>query len=272
MEVRDLWPESIKSVGAIGDSPVFRFLSWLEFKLYKSATRIITVTDAFKERIIQRNINPEKISVIKNGANLTLFSPREKNLKLIEQHNLKNKFVFGFIGTIGMAHKLDFIIKAAQNITDSSIHFLIVGSGAEKKNLEILIETEKIQNVTLLGLIPKEKVPDYLSIVDCALINLRKSDTFKTVIPSKIFECSAMGKPILIGVDGEARGIIEKYSAGLFFEPENEKDFLNKVKELKSDSALYNRLKEGCSVLAHEYDRVKLAKNMLDIITGGSRC
>ena len=267
MEVRDLWPESIRSVGAISDSPVFRFLSWLELRLYKSANKIITVTDAFKERIIQRDINPDKIKVIKNGANLILFSPRQKNSKLIEELNLENKFVFGFIGTIGMAHKLDFVIKAALKITDSSIHFLFIGSGAEKNNLENLIESEKVRNVTMHGLIPKESVPDYLSVIDCALINLKKSDTFKTVIPSKIFECAAMGKPILLGVDGEAREIIEKYSAGLYFEPENEEDFLNKIKELRSNTRLYNQLKEGCSVLAMEFDRVKLAKNMVEILT-----
>jgi glycosyltransferase involved in cell wall biosynthesis len=266
MEVRDLWPESIKSVGAIKDSPVYRFLSWLELRLYKSADKIITVTDAFKDRIIERGIDPSKIEVIKNGANLKLFSPIDRNNKLINELGLTGKFIFGFIGTIGMAHKLDFIITSAQKIGDPDIHFLFIGAGAEKKNLDSMVEEGGIKNVTILGMIPKNAVPDYLSIIDCTLINLKRSETFKTVIPSKIFESAAMGKPILLGVDGEARSIVEGYSAGLFFEPENEDDLIAKIKVLKSDKSLYQNLKNGGLTLALEFDRVKLAKAMIEII------
>jgi len=266
MEVRDLWPESIKSVGAIKDSPVLRFLSWLELRLYKSANTIITVTDAFKVKIIERGIDPFKIKVIKNGANLELFKPTERNDKLLYELGLTGKFIFGFIGTIGMAHKLDFIIKSAQRIDDPSIHFLFIGAGAEKKNLDAMVEEGRIKNVTILGMIPKNSVPDYLSIIDCTLINLKRSETFKTVIPSKIFESAAMGKPILLGVDGEARSIVEGYPAGLFFEPENEEDLITKIKALKSDTNLYNKLRNGGLKLALEFDRVKLAKEMIEII------
>jgi|ERR1035437_216627 glycosyltransferase involved in cell wall biosynthesis len=266
MEVRDLWPESIRSVGAMKDSPILKFFTWLELRLYKSAVQIITVTDSFKIRISQRGIDPDKIKVIKNGANLKLFSPRQKNERLLDELGLDGKFIFGFIGTIGMAHKLDFIIKSGQKIDDPSIHFLFIGAGAEKKNLESLIKEDQVKNVTLLGLIAKEKVPDYLSIIDVALINLKRSETFKTVIPSKIFESAAMEKPILLGVDGESRQIIETYSAGIFFEPENESDFLEKLYLLKNDKALYERLKLGCKNLVKDFDRVNLAKDMADIL------
>ena len=179
MEVRDLWPESIKSVGAMKDSPVLKFFTWLELKLYKSANQIITVTDSFKIRITQRGIDPDKIKVIKNGANLKLFSPRQKNNRIITELGLEGKFIFGFIGTIGMAHKLDFVINSARKMDDHSIHFLLIGAGAEKKNLEALIEENQVKNVTIHGLIAKEMVPDYLSIIDVALINLKEVKLLK---------------------------------------------------------------------------------------------
>jgi len=260
MEVRDLWPESIKTVGAMKDNFIIRYFERVEFRLYHSARHIITVTDTFKKRIVSRGFNPMKISVIKNGANHELFIPRPKNNDILSDLGLKGKFIVGFIGTLGMAHKLDFILTAAEKITDPSIHFLIIGAGAERKNLEELIEKRKPRNVTLHGMIPKESVPEYLSIIDVALINLRKSETFKAVIPSKIFESSAMERPILLGVDGEARQIIESYPAGLFFEPENESDLLEKLFLLKDDVALYERLKSGCHQLAIDYDRVIQAK------------
>ncbi|MBN2612412.1 MAG: glycosyltransferase family 4 protein [Bacteroidales bacterium] len=263
MEVRDLWPESIVSVGALKESALLHFLSWIEKSLYQSARLIITVTHTFKTRITARGIDASKIRVVPNGANVKLFIPREKNITLVNRLGLQQKFVFGFIGTMGMAHKLDFIINAAKKITDPSLHFLLIGSGAERKNLESLIEKEQVTNVSLYGLIPKNEVPEYLSVTDCALINLRKSETFKTVIPSKIFECAAMGKPILLGVDGEAREIIERYEAGLFFEPEDENDFLQKVQSMKTDRQRYKTMVEGGLRLAREYDRANLAGEMI---------
>ncbi len=266
MEVRDLWPESIKTVGAMTDNFVIRYFERLEIRLYRSACQIIPVTDSFKENIIKKGINPAKISVIKNGANLTLYTPRPKNQQILTELGMKGKFIVGFIGTLGMAHKLDFIIEAASKINNTGIHFLFIGAGAEKKHLELLIEEIKPGNVTLLGMIQKDRVPDYLSVIDVSLINLRKAETFKTVIPSKIFESAAMEKPILLGVDGESRQIVESYPAGLYFEPENESDFIEKLYLLKNDKALYESLKRGCQKLVKDFDRVSLAKDMAEIL------
>ena len=266
MEVRDLWPETIKTVGAMKDNFVIRYLEKQEMRLYNSASHIITVTDTFKERISERGIKPDKISVVKNGANHSLYTLRNKNQKILSELVLDNKFIVGFIGTLGMAHKLDFIIEASEKIKDPSIHFLFVGAGAEKKNLEKLVQKKKVKNATLLGMISKEAVPEYLSILDVSLITLKKCETFKTVIPSKIFESSAMGKPILLGVDGEARRMIESYPAGLYFEPENENDFLEKLYKIKMDKDLYLNLTRGCKQLAEDYDRVKLARSMAGVL------
>jgi hypothetical protein len=71
-----------------------------------------------------------------------------------------------------------------------------------------------------------------------------------------------MGKPILLGVNGEARQIIEDYSAGLYFEPENQSDFVEKLLLLKNDKNLYKTCQRGCRKLAKDFDRRKLAKKM----------
>ncbi len=117
----------------------------------------------------------------------------------------------------------------------------------------------------MLDSIAKDQVSRYLSLVDISLINLKKNDLFKTVIPSKIFENAAMEIPILIGVDGEARQIIEKYKAGLFFEPENKEAFFSKLKEITDQDNL-EKFKIGCKELAVDFDRKKLAKKMYSII------
>lgn len=266
-ELRDLWPESIKTVGAMKQGRTIEILEKIELFLYRNATRIIAVTDAFKANLIRRGVLEEKIDVITNGSNVELFYPRPKNQLLLNQLNLNRKFIIGYIGTHGLAHSLDFIIRSISKISDPDIHFLFIGDGAMKSTIVTLSRELNLTNITFLNPISKEQVPDYLSICDVSLAPLKKEDNFKTVIPSKIFEASAMQKPTLLGVEGEAQEIIEHYNAGLCFEPENEKDFIEKVILIKENPKIYQDLQQGCKTLAEAYDRKKLAKRMLSIIS-----
>jgi glycosyltransferase involved in cell wall biosynthesis len=265
-ELRDLWPESIKTVGAMKQGKAIDTLEKIELGLYKSCNKVVAVTDAFKTNLINRGIDTNKIEVVTNGSNMELFSPREKNQELLKSLNLENKFVIGYIGTHGMAHSLDFIVNSISKIKDEDIHFLFIGDGAMKQKVLEIAKYLNIKNATFLNPIKKDDVPDYLNICDVSLAPLKKEDNFKTVIPSKIFEASAMLKPTLLGVEGQAQEIIETHNAGLCFEPENEKDFIEKVQILKNNKEKYIELQKGCEELAMAYDRKRLAQKMLEII------
>ena len=265
-ELRDLWPESIRTVGAMKQSRVLDWLEKVELWLYKDASRVVAVTDAFKKNLIDRGINAKKIDVVTNGANLDLYIAKEKDVELVNELGLRDKFIVGYIGTHGMAHSLDFIISTLEKVKDPDIHFLFVGGGAVKQDIVKMAEELELKNVTFLDPVSKEEVPAYLSIIDVSLAPLKKSDTFKTVIPSKIFEASAMQKPTLLGVEGQAQEIIEKYGAGVCFKPEDEADFLLKLQQLKNDRNLYNSCLKGCKELANDFDRKRLADKMLEII------
>jgi glycosyltransferase involved in cell wall biosynthesis len=267
MEVRDLWPESIVAVGAMKKGKVIHFFEWLEYRLYKNATHIVVVTDTFKEKIIDRGIEGAKISIHKNGANLEMYKPLPKDEELLTKLDLKDKTVFAYIGTHGMAHGLEFILNSVAPLShsDPNLHFLFIGDGAERANLIELKNRLGITNVTFATSVPKNEVVRYLSIMDVAVVNLKKSDTFKTVIPSKIFEAAAMQKPILLGLEGETKGIIDQYNAGLCYEPENAAEFVQKAKEIIEERN-YQSFKEGCNQLAQAFNREKIAKDMLKTI------
>ncbi|MDG5767486.1 glycosyltransferase family 4 protein [Balneolales bacterium ANBcel1] len=265
-ELRDLWPESIKSVGAIHDGFLYRFLEKIELFLYRKAHHIIPNTYAFGDNLVGRGIPEEKISVIPNGANLELFDPGTDSGDLRDSMGLGGKFVIGYIGTHGMAHALDFVIRSIVQLQDTSIHFIFIGDGAMKKHTMQLAEDFGLDNVTFLDPVPKNDMPRYLALVDASLAPLIKTETFKTVIPSKIFEAGAMGKPMLLGVDGQARSIVEEHGSGLYFEPENTEDFIARVKQLAGDPELQHRLGEGGKKLARAFDRKKLASEMLDVL------
>jgi glycosyltransferase involved in cell wall biosynthesis len=261
MEVRDLWPESITAVGATKRNVAIRFFEWLEKRMYISASKIVVVTDSFAKTLIEKHqVDSKKIKVIKNGANLELYQPQPKNQKLISDLRLENKFIIGYIGTHGMAHALNFVLRSAKNISDPTIHFLLIGAGAKRKELVELKNQLQLENVTMLESISKTEVVQYTSILDVGLVNLKRSETFHSVIPSKIFELAAMHKPILLGVEGESAAIVEHYQVGYTFIPEDQADFFAKIKAIKNASFDYSRLLE-------DFDRTNLAKEMLDFIS-----
>lgn len=247
------------------DNLFIRHFEWQEKRCYKSARSIVVVTDSFKKKLVAKGIDHKKIFVVKNGVNKELFQPMEKDGALQTELGLHGKTVIGYIGTHGMAHKLDFILKCAQRLKGSDYHFLFLGEGAEREHLLQLKEELGCTNVTMLKSVSKNEVKRYISVLDICMINLRKSDLFKTVIPSKIFENAAMGIPILMGVEGEAQEIVESYNAGLCFEPENEEDFIIKLREF-DDKAKYAAFKKGCFELADDFDRKNLAGNMYEVI------
>lgn len=261
-ELRDIWPESIRAVGAIsGESKLFKILEKIELRLYKRSSRIISVTNSFKENLILRGIDGDKIRVVRNGANLERFSKRNRHLEWEEKLGLKNKFVVGYVGTHGMAHKLDFIINSWPRDQDD-LHLILMGDGAEKIKLQELAKSLDILNITFLESMPKNDVPDVLSLMDVSLVPLKKSDLFKTVIPSKIFENAAMQTPILLGVEGESANIINEYGAGLCFEPENKTSFIKNLTILKENKEVYFSCQNGCLNLAKAFDRRKMADEM----------
>lgn len=265
MEVRDLWPESIKTVGAMKDNLFIRYFEWEEMRCYRSAKTIVVVTDSFKRTLTARGIDEAKIKVVKNGVDKEMFKPVPKDEALIGELGLEGKKIIGYIGTHGMAHKLDFILDCARNMQGrNDFHFLFIGAGAEREALLAKKEREGISNVTMLDSVPKDQVVRYISILDLSLINLRKSELFKTVIPSKMFENAGMQIPIIMGVQGEAQEMLEEYEAGLCFEPENEEDFNAKLQQLLSDPDLYERCRTGGAEMSRDYDRKALADKMLE--------
>jgi len=221
-EVRDFWPASIKAVGAMRDSRLLRFLERLELSLYQAAAKIVVVTDSMKRELIARGIEADKVAVLKNGVDLSAFQPARATRPVRQQLSLEHKFVVTYIGTHGMAHGLDTVLRCADRLRDEErVHFLFVGEGAEKPRLLGMRDELALTNVTFLDQQPRHVIPALLAASDLCLVPLRKAELFTTVIPSKMFEIVAMARPILLSVDGEARSVLEGAGAGVYVPPED---------------------------------------------------
>lgn len=270
-ELRDIWPESIKAVGAMKNSILIRMLKKIEMFLYRKAARIVSVTESFKRILIKRGVNGEKIKVITNGVDLNGFQPRPKNEALLAKFNLEGKFVAGYVGTHGMAHALETILECADVVQKMEggdvFHFILLGNGAKKQELIAKANTMGLKNVRFIDSVPKGDVANYWALLDVSIIHLKKTDLFTTVIPSKLFECMGMGIPVLHGVAGESAEIVEKEGVGLVFEPENTLDLREKLVLLKENKKLYQRLHDNCLAAAPRYNRSVLAGQMLGVLS-----
>ncbi len=269
-ELRDLWPESIKTVGAMQDSVALRLLERLELFLYRRAAVVVAVTESFRRNLVSRGIDPRKIAVVLNGVDLSRFQPLARDPELAERLGLAGKFVPGYIGTHGMAHALETILDAAARIKTlpegANVRFVLLGDGARKQALQEIAASRGLDNVLFLDTVPKADVPRYWSLLDVSIIHLRKADNFTQVIPSKLFECMGMGIPVLHGVAGESAEIVEREGVGLVFEPENAGALCEGLLRLMRDHALYERLKARCLAAAPHYDRTARAREMLAIL------
>lgn len=263
-ELRDLWPESIKAVGAMKDSRLLRALERLELFLYRHAARIVSVTHSFRDNLRGRGIDADRVVVVTNGVDIARFSPRPKDEALVRELGLEGKFVAGYVGTHGMAHGLETLLEAAQALRgDSDVRILLLGDGARKEALVAQARTLGLDNVIFVGSVPKDEVARYWSLLDVSIIHLRRTPLFETVIPSKLFECMGMGIPVLHGVAGESAGIVEREGVGWVFQPGNAAALAAILRQVRADPAGLARCRTRCLAAAQHYDRGVLALSML---------
>ncbi|TVR83322.1 MAG: glycosyltransferase WbuB [Rhodospirillales bacterium] len=279
LEIRDIWPESIVATGAMGKTPfLLGLVQRMADRMYRSADRIVAVGDGYRSHILATVPDLADLTeVITNGVDLRFFSPEREGerptaAELRQRWNLGDRFVCAYVGTIGMAHRLEVTLEAARLLKAKGrrdIVFLNVGDGAERKRLETDVAAAGLVDwVVFTGRQPKEMMPPILAMADACLVHLRKCDLFTSVIPSKIFETMAMGRPMVMGVEGQARDLVIGAGAGIAMEPESAESLVAAVEALADDAALRARLGDaGRGFVAHHYDRDDLARRYLDVLT-----
>ncbi len=269
-ELRDLWPESIAALGAVKNKWLLSFLEKIELFLYKESSLIITVTQSFKNNLIERGIKSNKIKVIPNGADTSkLFPGKRHDTELSSEFNIKNEFIAGYIGTHGMAHGIDSIVEAAVYLQKyPEIRILLAGSGSERERIEYEIKNKQIKNIILIPQQPKEKIRELWSLCDISIIHLKNLPIFKTVIPSKIFESIAMEIPLVISIPrGEATQIVLENKIGIVVEPENSEELANAIIKMKKDNDMRLLYSKNCRESIKKYNREELAKNYIKYIS-----
>lgn len=266
-ELADLWPASISAVGVMKKGFLLRMVESLELFLYRQSARVVALTDSFKRDLVQRGIAADKIDVVINGVELSTYSRRAKSQSLPESTELKDKFVIGYVGTLGMAHALENVLSAARLLKaadQNRIHFLIVGTGAALDTLKTIKLHDGLDNVTLTGAKPKEAMPDYWSLCDVALIHLKNSTLFEGVIPSKMFEAMGMGLPLLFASPlGEGPKIVAENHCGWRLPAEDPNALAQEVLRLSNSPDEVARASVAAETAAPRYTRKRQAEDFM---------
>jgi glycosyltransferase involved in cell wall biosynthesis len=270
LEVRDMWPESITTVGAAPRNWLIWLLERMEQQMYASAFKIVTVGEGYKEQLMLRGVSGSKIEIVTNGVDRELFEAGQVNGHARETWNLGRGFVCAYVGTIGMAAGLEVALRAGKLLKERGRHdikLLMVGDGATRQDLQDRAASQGLDNVIFTGRIDRNDVPGLIASVDACLVHLARHKLFESVLPSKIFEACGMRKPIVLGVKGSAARLVQAAGAGICIEPEDEVQLVDAIEKLAADPELVRQLgKSGHDYVHAHFDRDKLSRQYFEVI------
>jgi glycosyltransferase involved in cell wall biosynthesis len=275
-EVRDLWPESAIDAGVLTNPAIIKASYFLESSAYNNATVINTLTPAFQRKLIDvKHIQPNKIVMIPNAADFSLVDTIMPTFDISEfrkANNLNNHFVITYVGAHGVANALGQLIEAAELLKDTTALFLLIGDGMEKQKLKKEVLQRKINNIRFIDQIPKKEVLKFIIASDAGASVLKNVPTFKTVYSNKTFDYMSCKKPILMGIDGVSRELVEEAQCGLFFEPENAHAFNEKARfYINNPNIAIQHGINGYKYARIHFDRKVLADKYLDILLNCTR-
>lgn len=220
-DIQDMWPDTLRATGMVSSPHVLNFVSKICDWVYRHVDHIVVLSPGFKRLLIERKVTKNKISIVYNWSDEA--SLKQPTGLLPTNFPSKAKFRILFAGNMGKAQALDTVLEAASILVKKSpeICFVFVGGGVEVERLKENATKKSLTNVSFLPPVPMSEVGGLLHAADVLLVHLRKDSLFEITIPSKTQAYMAVGKPILMAVDGDAANLIKDANCGLVAESEN---------------------------------------------------
>lgn len=240
LDIQDMWPDTLKATGMIGNEKLLNIVDSLCKVVYRYADHIVVLSPGFKQLLEKRNVAASKVSVIYNWCDESSLNSVSE-LSADNKQLLNNKFNIVFAGNMGKAQSLDAVIEVAQQLkSELEIQFVFVGQGTETQRLKQICKDNQLNNVKFIPQMPMQKVGAILRKADALLVYLRNDPLFEITIPSKMQAYMAIGKPIIIGVSGDASNLVQEADCGVVVTPEDTlslKEGILKLYHLERDKA-----------------------------------
>jgi glycosyltransferase involved in cell wall biosynthesis len=235
--VHDLWPEAVAATGMVRSQRLLDWLARLEGFVYRRASAIAVVSPGFKRNLIGKGVPPDKVHVLTDWANESIYQPVPPDNALAVEMGMAGRFNVLFAGNMGPGQALSTVLEAAQRLSHlADIQFVFAGEGVDKARLESLVGEKGLTNVRFLGQQPAEKMPRLYALSDILLAHYKRDPLFEISIPSKLFAYMACQRPVLMASDGDAADLVKVAGAGVTCKAEDPDDLAKAVKELYSMS------------------------------------
>ncbi len=274
MEVRDLWPESAVQMGILKSKPLIKIMQWMERILYNQSYKIIALTEGIKEDICNRGWPTEKVVLVNCGVDINKLYPDNNGaINIRKSYNLEDKKIILYFGAIGEANNISVILRAAQHLKDHhDICFMLVGDGMKSNHFRQKANELMLNNVLILNPVPKDQARDYINAADICVVTLLDIPLFRGALPTKMLDYMACGKPVLCGVRGEAKRVLDESKAGLTFEPNDDKQFSELILEiLQNKNMALSMGKNGLKLIQDQFTTSKMFGLIEEIINSGYR-
>jgi glycosyltransferase involved in cell wall biosynthesis len=264
-DIRDLWPEYAIAIGELKSKIGIISGRLTEKAFYWRCFAFITISEGLKE-YLEKKTRGKKIFIVMNGSSIPdMPSHAEKRADCFS----RNRINVCYAGVVGLLQPIQDIVDAAQmTMKDPSIVYTIIGDGVKRESLENQVLSRNLSNITFTGALPLNETLDILLRSDVAVVPLLNIEHFKSALPSKFFDYMALGLPIILGVDGEARSILEKYSTGTYYKPGCPQDLIARIRWLQAHPDQARAMGQaGKELVSRSYSRSDLAEKMEKIVS-----
>jgi glycosyltransferase involved in cell wall biosynthesis len=231
-DIQDLWPDTLRTTGMLNNETVLSILGMVCNQVYKQVDQIVVLSPGFKNLLIERGVPERKIEVIYNWAD-------EERLKVAANNPPigfpgSDEFRLLFAGNMGMPQALGAVLEAARLLKVKGVlaKLIFVGTGLEVEDLKIKAAALELNNVMFFPSVPMSEIGAYLNNSDALLVHLKSDKLFEITIPSKTQAYMAVGKPILMAVEGNAAELINIAGCGVLAKPENPTAIADAVESL----------------------------------------
>lgn len=220
-DIQDMWPDTLRATGMLNNPRVLALVGRVCDWVYKQVDQLVVLSPGFKRLLVQRGVPESKIDVIYNWADESaLMSPEGA---VPAAFPAADRFSVVFAGNMGKAQALDAVLDAAAILQarGSRASLVMLGGGVEVSRLKTRALEMNLGNVVFLPPVPMSEVGTVLAAADVLLVHLRKDPLFEITIPSKTQAYMAVGKPLLMAVNGDAADLVRQAKCGLTAESEN---------------------------------------------------
>jgi colanic acid biosynthesis glycosyl transferase WcaI len=233
--VNDLWPRAAIHLGFMHEGPLYRLACALENFTYRNAARVFVYSWRMLEEVAANGCSRAKLEYHPLWIDTEVFHPDPSSATLIrDQYGWGDKFVILYGGNIGLAQGLDVFVESARLLrANPDIHFVMVGSGVEKDNLQSLARDYGLQNLEFIGHQPKDEVLRYFSAANILFAHLKDAPHRVGTVPEKILAYMACGRPVLMAAqEGAAADLIREHDCGVSVPPDNPESLAQSINSL----------------------------------------